>query len=303
VSAVPHWLSEPPMAVPRSIAMISIVVPAHDEEQVITRCLRALTEGTTADEVEVIVVCNGCSDRTAEVARRFGGPVRVIETKTPGKHNALCLGDAAATGFPRFYIDADVVVTPDSLRQMAERLDRGGLLAVSPQIQWDLDGASWAVRAFYDIDRRLPSHRETIGGSGVYGLSQTGRHRIGTFPRLTADDAYVRRCFRLHERAAVQGAVSVVTPPKTIAGVITIKTRSHFGNYELSRRFPRLNRNIGASNHATLVRLAARPRLWAGLLVYCYVKVVARLDARRQMRRGQSLTWQRDNTSRVRATP
>src|SRR3954465_1707083 len=76
----PALAPEPPMAVPRSIVMISIVVPAHDEEQVITRCLRALTEGTTADEVEVIVVCNGCSDRTADVARRFGGAVRVIET-------------------------------------------------------------------------------------------------------------------------------------------------------------------------------------------------------------------------------
>src|SRR3954470_11754775 len=55
-------------------AIISVVVPAHDEEQVITRCLRALTGGTAAEEVEVIVVCNGCSDRTADVARRFGGP-------------------------------------------------------------------------------------------------------------------------------------------------------------------------------------------------------------------------------------
>jgi glycosyltransferase involved in cell wall biosynthesis len=169
--------------------MFSVIVPAHNEERVIARCLRALVEGAAPGELEVIVVCNACKDGTADVVRGFGGPVRLIETETPGKSNALNLGDAEARGFPRFYVDADVVVSVDSLRGMARALERDGIFAASPRVRWELDGASWAVRAFYDIDRRLPSHLQTIGGSGVYSVSERGHQRLGLFPLLTADDA------------------------------------------------------------------------------------------------------------------
>lgn len=277
--------------------MISVVIPAHNEERVIARGLAALVEG--AGELEIIVVCNGCSDGTAEAARRIGGPVTVLETETPGKANALRMGDAAARGFPRFYIDADVVVTRESLQHMVRRLERGDVMAVSPRIVWNLAGATWAVRAFYDIDRRLPSHGETIGGSGVYALSQAGRERIGGFPIVTADDAFVRRSFAVHERAMVGDASSVVTPPKTLAGVTAIKTRSHFGNYELSRLYPALGLNVGAGNRPALIGLTRRPWLWAKLAVYGYVKVAARLAAKRRIRSGKQLTWERDDTSRA----
>jgi glycosyltransferase involved in cell wall biosynthesis len=278
--------------------MFSVIVPAHNEEQVIARCLRALTEGASPGELEVIVVCNACTDGTADVVRRFGGAVRLIETETPGKSNALNLGDASAQGFPRFYVDADVVVSVESLRHMERALRRDGVFAASPRVRWDLDGASWAVRAFYDIDRRLPSHLQTIGGSGVYAVSEQGHLRLGSFPPLTADDAYVRNSFAVHERQTVNEASSLVTPPKTLSGVVSIKTRSHFGNYELARLYPKLSRNVGASNGPALLRLATRPWLWPKLSVYGYVKVRAKLAARRRVRSGGQLEWIRDDTSR-----
>jgi len=278
--------------------MFSVIVPAHNEERVIARCLRALVEGAAPGALEVIVVCNACTDGTADEVRRCGEPVRLVETQTPGKSNALNLGDAAARGFPRFYVDADVVVSFDSLRHMARALEREGVFAASPRVRWDLDGASWAVRAFYDIDRRLPSHLQTIGGSGVYAVSELGHLRLGSFPPLTADDAYVRNSFAVHERQTVDEAWSTVTPPKMLAGVVAIKTRSHFGNYELARHYPQLRRNVGASNAPVLLRLATRPWLWPRLSVYGYVKVRAKIAARCRARSGRKLEWIRDDTSR-----
>jgi cellulose synthase/poly-beta-1,6-N-acetylglucosamine synthase-like glycosyltransferase len=81
--------------------MISIIVPAHDEETLIGAGLEALTRGAEPGELEVIVVCNGCRDATADVARRVGEPVRVIETPVASKIHALNLGDQAASGYPR----------------------------------------------------------------------------------------------------------------------------------------------------------------------------------------------------------
>src|SRR5687767_14075885 len=169
----------------RSFIMPSVVIPACNEETVIGRCLMALLDGAAADELEVVVVCNGCSDGTAELARRFGRGVRVLETPVGSKIQSLNMGDAAATRFPRFFIDADVLFPLAALRQVANRLENG-VLAAAPRAQFDLTGCSWAVRAFYEINDRLPSSQEGIGGSGVYALSREGRARIGCFPDLIA---------------------------------------------------------------------------------------------------------------------
>jgi hypothetical protein len=280
--------------------LISIVVPAHNEEEVIARAVCALIAGAQDGELEVIVVCNGCKDRTAEAVRqlRGGEAVRVLETDVASKAHALNLGDSAARGFPRFYVDADVSLSLASVRLMALRLQKGDVLAASPLVRLNLTNCSWAVRAFYDIDRRLPSARETIGGSGVYALSEGGRGRFDQFPQLTADDAFVRLQFKPNERCAVEGCYSTVTPPKTLKGVILIKTRSHFGNYELAQSHPQLRRNIGDSNRPALMKLAMRPWMWPRLAVYAYVKVKARLRAIRRFKGHYQQSWERDESSR-----
>jgi glycosyltransferase involved in cell wall biosynthesis len=278
--------------------MVSIIIPAHNEVAVLSSCLSLLLDGAQPSDLEVIVVCNGCSDDTALVAKRFGNAVRVIETDVPSKVNALNLGDRAATHFPRLYVDADVGLTLDTARRIANELENGGFLAAAPQIRLDLNGCSWAVRAFYEIDRRLPSHRESIGGSGVYALSAEGRARFGEFPKVTADDAFVRRHFRPEERITVPGTWSCVKPPKTLRGLIKIKSRSHLGNYEIEERYPHLTVNRGASNRPALLGLAMQPWLWPYLAVYCYVKTLARLRAAWQRRTGGGLQWERDETSR-----
>ena len=71
--------------------MISVIIPAHNEERVISRLLEALTLGHTPGELEIIVVCNGCSDDTAGVARGFGAPVQVLSDSTNG-HTAFLPG-------------------------------------------------------------------------------------------------------------------------------------------------------------------------------------------------------------------
>ena len=55
--------------------MISVVIPAYNEERGIEACLTALLEDAKPGELEVIVACSGCTDRTAEIARGFGAPV------------------------------------------------------------------------------------------------------------------------------------------------------------------------------------------------------------------------------------
>jgi len=164
--------------------MISVIIPAHNEGSVIARTLQAMTDGAEPGELDVIVVCNGCSDNTSAVARRFGAPVRVVETDVASKTHALNLGDETAKGFPRIYVDADVVISVATIRTLARGLETGNVLAVAPIPNFDLAECSWAVRACYEIRSLLPSAQEGVGGSGVYALSGLVGSAFGTFRRL-----------------------------------------------------------------------------------------------------------------------
>jgi glycosyltransferase involved in cell wall biosynthesis len=277
--------------------MISVVVPAHNESSVIARTLVAMTNGAGVGELDVIVVCNGCTDNTAAIARRFGSPVRVVETEIANKPHALNLGDDAASTYPRIYVDADVVITFQAIQALARRLDQDDLLAVAPMPHFDLTGCSRLVRAFYDIRSRLPSAREAIGGSGVYGLSRIGRSRFDKFANVVADDTYVRIHFRPGERETLVSAASTVFAPRTLNNLVSIRTRAHYGNFELSRLFPDLWKNRGESNDGTLVKLLRYPSLWPKLMVYYYVNMRAFGQARFQ-RYSNSFVWHRDRTSR-----
>jgi glycosyltransferase involved in cell wall biosynthesis len=100
----------------------SIVIPAHNEGRVIGRLLDALLSEATEDEMDIVVVCNGCTDDTAQVAGLRGAGVRVVEIPTPSKHVALRAGDEHARGFPRIYVDADVVITTSDVRVLTNAL-------------------------------------------------------------------------------------------------------------------------------------------------------------------------------------
>jgi glycosyltransferase involved in cell wall biosynthesis len=104
----------------------SVLIPAHNEEAVIGRCLDHLFEAIDPASLEVAVVCNGCHDGTAAVARASGHPALVIELDVASKPAALRAGDRALRAFPRLYLDADVVLRGATARQVLEHLGRPG---------------------------------------------------------------------------------------------------------------------------------------------------------------------------------
>ena len=279
---------------------ISVVIAAHNEEDVLARGLDALLQGSRPHELEIVVVCNGCTDRTAEIARGYGEEVRVIETPKPSKTAALNLGDARVDGFPRFYVDADVVLPLAAVQRIVERLAHGDVLAASPVMDLELRGCSRAVRAYYRIWRRLPYVREGMIGVGVYALSEQGRRRFAAFPDVIADDGYVRMLFDGRERLRVDDAPVRVYAPARLFDLVRIKTRSRLGRHELQQRFPELTaraRTTKSYRHA-VGSILARPWLWPAAVVYVSVTVFTRYRARRQVASLDLYVWERDSSSR-----
>lgn len=280
--------------------MISVIIPAHNEEKVITATLKELADGAANGELEVIVVCNGCTDSTAEVVASFGPAIRCIVTEVPSKANALNLGDAAASGFPRFYQDADVVLSLDSIRQTAEILRGGRFLAAAPQMEMNLRRTSWPVRAYYKVWQQLPYVRVGMIGAGVYALSQEGRKRFDKFPAIIADDRFVRALFKEHERTVVSSCCSLVTAPATLRALLKIKTRSRLGGYQFEQKFPQLVDNEKKDYGSAIFNSIKIIKLWPALLVYLLVNLLCRSKARWQLSHNQVEAWERDETSRIR---
>ncbi len=277
--------------------MISIVIPAHNEAKVIRRCLENVCRGAQEGELEVIVACNGCEDDTASVARSFGAPVRVVELEEAGKWRALNAGDREATGFPRFYLDADIVLEMPAVRRVAQVLQVGQALAAAPRMEVDFRGCPWTVRYFYEVWLALPYCRSGMIGSGVYALSEAGRSRFGEFPPITADDGYARLHFGAEERQTVETCSFLLIPPRNLRGIVKVKTRAHFGALELHRLYPALSKNEEADHGSALVSLLRDVRKWPAVGVYVLVRLMARALCWRKLYFG-GVRWERDDTSR-----
>jgi len=279
--------------------LFSIVIPAHNESAVIGRCLSALTCGLETSDCEIIVVCNGCSDRTAEIARTFPR-VRVLELTPASKALALNAGDRAARGSPIAYVDADVELTGADLLRALAHLQDGNLKAVSPSPRLDLSGSSRLVRAFYRVWLQLPyfAHRQMIG-SGVYILSAEGRRRFGTFPEIISDDGYVRALFCAEERRTVSDSAFVIFAPRTLSSLIRVKTRVRVGNSELRAKYPALSCSGDNDAWSFWSLMLRRPDLAPAGLVYLLVCAIVRAKATRRMRGRGFRGWERDESSRA----
>jgi glycosyltransferase involved in cell wall biosynthesis len=278
---------------------ISIIIPAHNEEAVIGRCLRSLISGALRGELNIVVVCNGCTDQTALVARTVSSEIEVIEVERASKTEALNVGDSKAKGFPRFYLDADVVISIESLREIAKLLEGGEVLAASPTMFVHVEHRPWLVRAFYRAWKSLWYHRDgTMVGSGVYALSEKGRARFGKFPNVIGDDGFVMLQFKPEERCMVETATFEIFAPMRFWDLVKVKTRSRFGCNQLKRLYPHLMDNAPRAVGSALLRLIGNPGIWPTLPVYGLVNFLTRIRARRQAGLVGQYRWERDDGSR-----
>lgn len=279
---------------------LSVVIPARNEALVIERCLRNLLSDARPGELDIIVVCNSCSDDTASRARLFGKDVNVVETVTPGKVQALNIGDALSSSFPRFYIDADIVVTTHALREVALILKKNpSVVIASPSACIDCSARHWFVRAFFRAWTNLPFFAEGVVGAGVYAFSKRGRSRFDSFPDIIADDGFARLIAAPHERITSTTSKFHISAPTTLSGLITIMSRIRAGQHQLRRMFPELQANETTSPLRSLLFLARSPQLWLCAPVYLGVMMVADLMARRQSASAIATCWPRDESSRL----
>jgi cellulose synthase/poly-beta-1,6-N-acetylglucosamine synthase-like glycosyltransferase len=182
--------------------VISFVVPAYNEEELLGATLQALHAAAAAvDEAyEIVVADDASSDATASVARRCGA--RVIEVTRRQIAATRNAGARAAGGDLLMFVDADTVVSAEVVRAALQALDAGAV------------GGGAAVR----FDGRVPRWAELTLPAFVWAFRVSGLaagcflfctkaafEAVGGFDEAlyAAEEIFMSRALKRHGRFVV----------------------------------------------------------------------------------------------------
>jgi GT2 family glycosyltransferase len=108
---------------------LSVIIPVYQGAATLERCLEAL-EGSRGVEWECLVVDDGSTDDSVAIARRRGARVLATDRPRSGPGQARNIGAREARAPVLCFVDADVLVGPDTLAQFAALFEAGaGLTA------------------------------------------------------------------------------------------------------------------------------------------------------------------------------
>ncbi len=232
---------------------ISVVVCTHNGQSTLAQCLERLTTLTYPD-FEVIVVNDGSSDASAEIARAHGA--RLVETEHRGLSHARNAGIANATGEVVAFLDDDAYPDHDWLYYVAAALRANGHAGVGgPNIAPEDDClvADCVAAAPGGPIHVLISDREAEHLPGCnMAFRKSALEEIGGFDerfRVAGDDVDV--CWRLQEAGRTLGfsAGAVVMHRRRDSVRRYLRQQYGYGEAEalLERKWPSRYNRAGSS--------------------------------------------------------
>lgn len=240
------WRTAPPVGRPR----VSVVLAVRNAGDMLRRRLENLVaQEYPAERMEVIVVCNGCTDDSEAVAARFARSdprVRVLTSPADaGKAGALNVGVAAATGKFVVFADTRQAFAPQSIRRLLEPFaDRSvgavtGRLVIERTDRPAVEGVRWYWA--YETALRMTESRtgSVVGATGaIYAIR---RELFDELPaKLILDDVYTPMSIVLRGFRTVFAADAVAfdAPSRDAHQEYLRKRRTMIGNLQLARALP-----------------------------------------------------------------
>ena len=100
--------------------LLSIAIPCYNSQDYMENCIESLLVG--GEEVEILIVDDGSSDRTAEIAddyaRKYPTIVKAIHQENGGHGEAVNAGIRNATGLYFKVVDSDDWVNPEAYQKI-----------------------------------------------------------------------------------------------------------------------------------------------------------------------------------------
>ncbi|MEM5810369.1 MAG: glycosyltransferase [Candidatus Aenigmatarchaeota archaeon] len=118
---------------------LSILIPAHNEEKMIEKCVKSISEANYLNEIEIIVLNNGSTDDTEKVVRKLMKTIpnlKLLNLNHIGKASALNKGIKVAKNDVIVTVDADSIIEKNALLEL-----------VQPLAQENVGGVTGVIRA------------------------------------------------------------------------------------------------------------------------------------------------------------
>ncbi|HUS06477.1 MAG TPA: glycosyltransferase family 2 protein [Bryobacteraceae bacterium] len=231
-----------------SIRSVSMLIAVHNGEPFVESKLRSIFElHYPADEIEIIVACDGCTDATAEMARQVGGDrVQVLQLPRAGKAVALNEAMKAARGEIFVFTDIRQRLDPDCLRYLMESFADPQVGAVSARLVI-LKGSSQGeenVGLYWRYEfwvRSQLSRLDSIFGATGACYAMRRELTVPIPPGTLLDDMYepLGAFFRGYRLIADERAL-IFDYPTNPSVEFDRKVRTLAGNYQILAAYPRL---------------------------------------------------------------
>lgn len=180
-----------------SNAVVTVVIPCRNAERMLPDTLAALRAQTISDRMQMLIVDNGSTDRSAALAR--SEDITVLTEEIPSAFRARNAGVRATTTPWLAFLDADCVPDKRWLEcLLQEALERSAHIA-SGRIQYTADDEQWGTRLFLwrksTINAREIAETQGATPSGNLLIAREVFDQVGLFNEhpYSSDIAFGRR--------------------------------------------------------------------------------------------------------------
>jgi glycosyltransferase involved in cell wall biosynthesis len=208
-------ISQPQDADSLTVATIrvSVIIPALNEEEMIGKCLESLAESCyPLDRFEVILVDNGSTDHTLEIARSFSTRLRLTILQRPGVNISAVrnLGAAAAKGEVLAFLDADCSVPANWIENVASNLasDSAGVIGGNITIPED---SGWVARTWFQVAYAPKDGEVAYVPSGNMLMKSSTFMQIGGFNETIKTSEDCELCSRARGEGFTVREISALT--------------------------------------------------------------------------------------------
>jgi len=231
---------------------VSLIVPAYNEEEHIADCLEAIQKQDFSGDIEVIVVNDGSSDRTAEIASKY--PVKLVNLpENMGKANALNAGIAHSKGDIVIFSDSDSEVGSDSISRLVNCMEANpDASAVAGNVYIKKangkgNGKGNMLKCFqmieYRVDQGLSRYLQGLGGNvlvcpgPLFAIRREVAEEVMFSNRTVIEDAdFTVELLKNNRKVYHEPQAKVYTnPPRSLKAWIAQRKRWMYGTLQVWR--------------------------------------------------------------------
>ncbi|MCS6784771.1 MAG: glycosyltransferase family 2 protein [Candidatus Caldarchaeum sp.] len=228
-------------------APVSIIIPAYNEEKWIGHCIEAVLEADYPSK-EIIVVDDGSTDNTYGVASRYvRHGVIVLRKPNGGKASALNYGMLYATGEIIVTVDADSIISRDTLKNLLTPFKdpkvvgvAGNVKVVNP-VNWLTKNQALEYITQLNITRRATSYYGVVQvmPGPLAAFRKKEAVALGKYDRVTLTEDFDLTVKLLKTGGVIQappGAFAYTEAPSTLSSLYRQRLRWYRGNIQVLLR-------------------------------------------------------------------